>query len=229
MGAEALARWQHPIRGLLSPSVFIPLAEETGLIVAMSRLVLAEACSFWSQVRLPMDHHLESFISANVSVRQLASPSLVADVAQVLEETGLDPARLHLEVTESALMVDPDESVVALHGLKRLGVQIAVDDFGTGYSSFAYLRRLPVDALKIDKSFVDDLATDARDLALVGGMVQLAHTLGLRVVAEGVETQAQLLELTDLGCDQAQGYLLARPMPADDLRALVGPGPGAST
>jgi diguanylate cyclase (GGDEF)-like protein/PAS domain S-box-containing protein len=227
VGAEALARWLHPVRGLLSPSVFIPLAEETGLIVAMSRTVLAEACSFWSQARVPTDRTAVSFVSANVSVRQLASPSLVADVAQVLEQTGLDPARLHLEVTESALMVDPDESVVALAGLKRLGVQIAVDDFGTGYSSFAYLRRLPVDELKIDKSFVDGLATDDRDRALVGGMVQLAHTLGLRVVAEGVETAEQLHELTALGCDLAQGFLLARPMPAGELRGLIEPGPHA--
>jgi diguanylate cyclase (GGDEF)-like protein/PAS domain S-box-containing protein len=221
-GVEALVRWRHPTRGLLGPDAFISAAEESGLIIALGAKVLAGACELWSNGFQPLAGPATSFVSVNVSARQLASTSLLADVAGVLEGVQLEPSRLHLEITESALMVDPDESIAVLEALKALGVNLSVDDFGTGYSSFAYLRRLPVDALKIDKSFIDGVATDERDQALVGGMVQLAHTLGLTVVAEGVETPGQRVQLSALGCDLAQGYHFARPMPPSELQLLLG-------
>jgi diguanylate cyclase (GGDEF)-like protein/PAS domain S-box-containing protein len=220
-GAEALVRWRHPQRGLLAPGAFIGTAEESGLIISIGRKVLDDACALWSQAVEPAAGR--GFVSVNVSARQLMGPTLVADVAAVLERTALAPERLHLEITESSLMADADESIAVLRQLKRLGVQIAIDDFGTGYSSFAYLRHLPVDALKIDKVFVDGIADDEREQSLVGGMVQLGHTLGLVVVAEGVETVEQRTQLAALGCDLAQGYLFARPMPLPELSARIEP------
>jgi diguanylate cyclase (GGDEF)-like protein/PAS domain S-box-containing protein len=220
VGAEALVRWRHPTRGLLSPIEFIGEAEDTGLIVPIGRIVMGLACNAWSGLAVT-----DAFVSVNLSVRQLADPAVVSDVAGALATAGLSGERLHVEVTESALMADLDATVRTLGSLKDLGIQIAVDDFGTGYSSFSYLRRLPVDCLKIDKTFIDGLVADdaddglGPDHALVGGMCQLGHSLGLSVVAEGVEVTEQLDALRDLGCDLAQGYLFARPVPAEELLA----------
>ena len=215
-GWEALVRWQHPTRGLVPPGMFIPLAEETGLIVALGRWVLDEGCR-----QLRAWHELSGdtslTMSVNVSARQFQHAGLVDEVKDALDASGLQPCRLKLEITESAIMRDAEASVASLRALEALGVELAIDDFGTGYSSLAYLKRFPVDTLKIDRTFVDGLGRDAQDAAIVLSVVALAHTLKLSVVAEGIETSAQQAELAMLGCDFGQGYLLGRP--ADVPRA----------
>ncbi len=234
VGVEALVRWQHPVRGLLGPGVFIPLAEETGLIVPLGRWVLVEACR---QARAWHDAGTGArplTMSVNVAAGQLRSSALLVDVARALAATGLPPGRLQLEITESAAMADAAATIVVLQELKGLGVRLALDDFGTGYSSLAYLKRFPVDALKIDRAFVDGLgeaaAHGAEDEAIVEVVLGVARALRLEVTAEGVETAAQLLRLRALGCAIAQGYLFARPLPATELvvllrsGALLGPG-----
>jgi diguanylate cyclase (GGDEF)-like protein/PAS domain S-box-containing protein len=220
-GVEALLRWEHPERGLLGPGEFITVAEETGLIVPIGAWVLDAACrqvQRW-QAMIPGAAHLS--VAVNLSGRQLSHPSLVAEVAAVLEETGIDPYRLELEITESVLMDDVAASEDTLVALRSLGVRLGIDDFGTGYSSMSYLRRFPVDVLKVDRSFVDGLGSDPSDSAIVAAIVTLAHTLGLRAVAEGVETDEHLAELRRLGCDFAQGFLMARPCSGDDLASLL--------
>ncbi|MDQ1373241.1 MAG: hypothetical protein QOJ09_579, partial [Actinomycetota bacterium] len=217
IGVEALVRWNHPERGLVPPLDFIPLAEETGLIVPIGSYVLSEACrtiAGWNAAHLD---RTPLTVSVNLSARQLASPGLPNVVAGVLEDTGLDPALLCLEITESVLMDDADTSRELLEALKRLGVTIAVDDFGTGYSSLLYLRRFPVDVLKIDRSFVAGLGNISEDSAIVSGVVSLAHALGLRSVAEGVEQPSQAVELGLLGCDQAQGFYWSKPLESEAL------------
>jgi diguanylate cyclase (GGDEF)-like protein/PAS domain S-box-containing protein len=219
---EALVRWQHPDRGLIPPDQFIPLAEETGLIVPLGLWVLAEACRQTRaiQVDLPAARRLR--VSVNLSPRQLAHPSLVEDVALALERTQLDPASLILEITETAVTQDMDEARRKLRALKAMGVGIAIDDFGTGYSSLSVVTRFPLDILKIDRSFVRDMEHDPNSMTVVRSVVALADGLGLKVTAEGVETHTQLRLLRSLGCGQGQGYLFARPLPADGLRELLG-------
>jgi len=219
-GAEALVRWQHPTRGLVAPGHFVPLAEETGHVVALGRWVLETACREAAAWPAPAGGAAPS-ISVNVSGRQLAEPSLLDDVTRALAQSGLPPARLTLEVTETVLMRDTAQALAALHALKALGVRLAVDDFGTGYSSLSYLRQFPVDVLKIDKSFVDGVARGGHDAALARTIVALAEMLGLRTVAEGVEHEAQRDALGALGCALGQGYLFARPLAADAMRAYV--------
>ncbi len=200
LGVEALVRWRHPRRGMVAPLDFIGLAEETGLILPIGRWVLSAACrqaKVW-QERFPSDPPLE--MGVNVSARQFAHPELVAEVSGVLEETGLNPRSLVLEITESAVMGDAERNVATLQELKNLGVNLAVDDFGTGYSSLSYLHRFPVDMLKIDRSFVDGLGQESEDTAIVRSVIGLAHALRLQVVAEGVETDEQAQELRALGC-----------------------------
>jgi diguanylate cyclase (GGDEF)-like protein len=209
-GWEALLRWQHPTRGLVPPGLFIPLAEETGLIVAIGRWVLEEACRqlrIWQE--LSQDTTL--MMSVNVSARQFQDAGLAADIKGALGASGIDPRRLKLEITESAIMHDAQGSVATLRAFKALGVELSIDDFGTGYSSLAYLKRFPVDTLKIDRSFVEGLGHDPQDAAIVRSVVTLARTLGLSLIAEGIETTTQQAELTTLGCDFGQGYLLGRP------------------
>jgi len=210
---EALVRWQHPERGLVPPVDFIPLAEDTGLIVPIGAWVLREAARqavAWSrEAGRPIG------MAVNLSPRQLADDEVVATVAAVLTETGLLPAQLTLEVTESVLVQDVDRVVDRLRALRTLGVRIAIDDFGTGYSSLSYLRRLPADTIKIDRSFVTDLAQDGASRTLVSSIIELARSLQLDVVAEGVEDAAQRTVLQSLQCSHAQGYLFARPQPAD--------------
>ena len=220
-GVEALIRWEHPERGLLNPGEFIRVAEETGLIVPMGAWVLDQSCRQimrW-QASIPDLGPLK--ISVNLSGRQLAHPNLVADVKQIITDTHINPSQVELEITESVLMDDVEVSEDALGQLKKLGVKLAVDDFGTGYSSLSYLRRFPVDVLKVDRSFVDGLGEDPSDSAIVTAIITLAHTLGLSAVGEGVETQTQLDELRHLGCDMAQGFLMARPGTGHDVEELL--------
>jgi len=215
-GVEALVRWEHPRQGLLLPSDFIGVAEEAGSIVPLGEWVLGEACREAVR-RQTFPGQRPLLMAVNLSARQLTQASLIDALGQALAETGLDPSQLCLEITESALMEDVELSVEALLALKALGVRIAVDDFGTGYSSLSYLRHLPVDIVKIDRSFVAGVGIDPADDAIVASVANLSHALGLRVVAEGVETQEQLIAVRALGCDQAQGYYWSRPVSADQL------------
>ncbi|MGE0877132.1 MAG: EAL domain-containing protein [Acidimicrobiia bacterium] len=218
---EALLRWEHPERGLLSPNEFISLTEETGLIVPIGAWAMGQACRElrrWHATH-PELAHLR--VSINLSARQVAQPDLVSDVAEVIDETGVDPSKIEFEITESVLMADAAETVALLRKLKALGVNLAVDDFGTGYSSLAYLRRFPVDILKIDRAFVAGLGRDPDDAEIVRLVITLAHGLGLLAVAEGVETRLQLDELAAMGCDRGQGYFIAKPMSASAVDAWL--------
>jgi diguanylate cyclase (GGDEF)-like protein/PAS domain S-box-containing protein len=233
VGAEALARWRHPERGLVPPGVFVPVAEATDLIVPLSRWALAEACA--AAARWPGEEPGGApplSIAVNVSGRHLQRAGFVEDVAAALRTSGLAPRRLVLEVTESVLLADLDTAVGRLEALRALGVRVALDDFGTGYSSLAYLERLPVDVLKIDRAFTADITAGGKRAALARAVVTIADTLGLRTVAEGVETAAQRAELSALGCALGQGYLFARPLDDGALRALLADGrrlgPGAA-
>jgi EAL domain-containing protein (putative c-di-GMP-specific phosphodiesterase class I) len=219
-GLEALVRWEHPERGLVGPGEFISLAEETGLIVSLGAWVLREACERarkWQQTR-PTDRPL--MLRVNVSARQLAHESLPETVAEVIAQTGIEPDCLCLEVTESVLIEDPELSIRTLTTLKHLGIKIAIDDFGTGYSSLEYLRRLPVDCVKVDRSFVRGLPDSEEDVAIVNAVVELGHALKLSVTAEGVETIDQLGNLQSAGCDTAQGFLFYRPVPPEVVEEL---------
>ena len=221
LGVEALLRWQKPDGRLVSPGEFIPIAEETGLIVPIGRWVLREACRQardWETL-YPPDRPLT--MSVNLSARQFHRPGLAEDVERVLQETGFDPANLVLEITESAAMVHAGETVELLKRLKDLGVRLAIDDFGTGYSSLSYLKRFPADFLKIDRSFVDGLGRDPEDLVLVSAMLNLAETMGLVAVAEGVETADQLAQLRELECVVAQGFYFSEPQAASKIPALL--------
>jgi diguanylate cyclase (GGDEF)-like protein/PAS domain S-box-containing protein len=218
VGVEALLRWEHPDRGLILPAEFIPVAEESGLIVPIGRWVLEEACR---QAERWRRFGRETWLSLNLSAHQLTAPDLVEEVRAALEETATDPQRIHLEITESALMEDTDGVARVVRALKELGVRLSIDDFGTGYSSLAHLKRLAVDTLKIDRSFVDGLGREAEDTAIVMAVLGMARSLGLSVVAEGVETEEQLTALRDLGCTLAQGFYFARPEPPESVARLL--------
>ena len=225
-GFEALLRWNHPGWGTISPLSFIPVAEETGIIVDIGNWVLGESCRQMEEWRhqLPGGDHMT--ISVNVSARQLRDQSIVGHVSRALYESNLPRSALTLELTESTLMENPEGAPELLGRLKALGVGLAIDDFGTGYSSLAYLRRFPVDVVKIDRAFVIDLEQDSADATLVSAIVAMSDALGVTAVAEGVESEVQAAHLLELGCTVAQGYLYARPMPAAavparDRRACV--------
>jgi diguanylate cyclase (GGDEF)-like protein/PAS domain S-box-containing protein len=219
VGAEALVRWDVPGQDRVSPTEFIPLAEETGLIVPLGQWVLDEACDQWRRWQgAGVD---VGMLSVNLSARQLSAGSFATSVSNAIRRNKLVPSSLSFEITENVLMEDVEFSIESLVGLKALGVRLAVDDFGTGYSSLAYLKRLPLDSLKIDRAFVDGLGTDRNDSAIVAAVVAVAGALGLGVTAEGVETDRQLDELRRLGCDYAQGYRFARPLPADEFAAFI--------
>ncbi|MDP9365077.1 MAG: GGDEF domain-containing phosphodiesterase, partial [Chloroflexota bacterium] len=221
VGLEALVRWAHPERGLLLPGAFVPLAEETGLILPLGRWVLAEGCRqlrAW-QASGRADESL--IVSVNLSARQFAERGLVEDVTETLAAIGLAPACLQLEVTESIAMGDATGATDTLQELKALGVRLALDDFGTGYSSLGHLRRFPLDTLKIDRGFVAGLGDDVKGDAIVGAMLELGRALGLETVAEGVETKDVLDRLRAHGCEAGQGYLFAKPMAAEEAEALL--------
>ena len=218
--AEALVRWRHPQQGLMAAGHFIPLAEETGLIVQVGEFVLREACRQARQWQL--DGLATIRVSVNLSVKQLRQGNFVSLVRQVLVETGLPAELLELELTESQLLDDIDNAVSISHQLRALGVKLAIDDFGTGYSSLSYLKRFPVNYVKIDRSFISELDQVGEDSAIVRAIIAMVHSLELKVVAEGVETQAQMDFLKEQGCDEIQGYLISRPVPAEQFAELLG-------
>jgi diguanylate cyclase (GGDEF)-like protein/PAS domain S-box-containing protein len=220
IGAEALVRWQHPVRGLIPPLKFIPLAEESGMIVAVGKWVLETACAYLkSWKRYP--ELAELVLSINVSARQFRQPDFVASVQQALLSNGIQPSRLKLELTESAVLSNVQETIAKMRELKQLGVCFSMDDFGTGYSSLQYLKQLPLDQIKIDQSFVRDIASDANDAAIVQTVIAMTEVLGLDVIAEGVETEAQRAFLDRRGCHHFQGYLFGRPQPLGEFETSL--------
>ncbi|HJT29483.1 MAG TPA: EAL domain-containing protein [Pyrinomonadaceae bacterium] len=219
VGMEALVRWQHPSLGLLYPTEFVSIAEETGLIIALGDFVMRTSCA---QNKNWQDKGLQQMrMSVNFSARQFQQPTFIADVSHILKETNLDPRWLELELTESSIMKDPDEAIEKLHELKLMGISVAIDDFGTGYSSLNYLKRFPIDTLKIDKTFVSDVCKDPHDTAIVRAIINLGHALDLTVVAEGVETKEQLQYLSALECDVVQGFLFSKALPAKAFEELL--------
>ncbi len=225
LGLEALVRWRHPGRGLVLPGEFIPVAEESGLIVPIGRWVLREACRQTKEWQDQSPSGVPLRVCVNLSARQFGQPGLLAgEVTKALSETGLEPSSLTLEITESVLMEDASSSVDSLHRLKDRGVEISVDDFGTGYSSLSYLKRFPVDYIKVDRSFVAELGRGAEGDVIVPAVIDLAHTLGVEAVAEGVETAGQLARLRELGCAMGQGYYFAKPLPSKVIASLLAEG-----
>jgi EAL domain-containing protein (putative c-di-GMP-specific phosphodiesterase class I) len=222
VGFEALVRWQHPTRGLVPPIAFIQMAEETGLIVPLGRWVLETAClqaARWHEAASRRGRR-PPFVSVNLSARQFVQADLVEDIAATLVAAGLEPAALELEITESVVMDQSEAGIRALRRLRELGVRLVLDDFGTGYSSLAYLKHLPLDTIKIDRTFVAGLE-EVADRSIVDAVIALAHGLGIGVVAEGIETERQAERLRELGCDLGQGYLFARPLPVDRIEAFL--------
>jgi EAL domain-containing protein (putative c-di-GMP-specific phosphodiesterase class I) len=219
VGTEALVRWQHPEHGLLTPASFIDIAEETGLIVPIGQWVLHAACTTqraWREAGLgPLR------MSINLSPRQFLHEGLMSDIAAIVRLSGGDPALIELEITEGMVMQDPERAVTLLRDMRQIGVHVAIDDFGTGHSSLAYLKRFPVDNLKIDRSFIAEIPADRGDAAITQAIIAMAHSLELKVIAEGVETQAQFDFLAAQGCDEYQGYFFARPMAEEQARALL--------
>ena len=219
IGAEALVRWMDPQVGMIMPDYFIPVAEESGLIVALGETVLRAAClqaKTWSEMGF-----LSLHLAVNLSPRQFAHPDLAGQILSILNETGFDPKKLVLELTEGALMSDGDKSVALLNTLKAAGIRLAIDDFGTGYSSLSYLPRFPLDTFKIDKSFVRDIPQSREDGEIAIAIIQLAHTLGFTVLAEGVESKEQLAFVTHQKCDLYQGYFFSRPIPGHEFIQLL--------
>jgi EAL domain-containing protein (putative c-di-GMP-specific phosphodiesterase class I) len=221
-GLEALLRWEHPERGLVMPSDIIQIAEETGLIVPIGEWVLEQACDQLRRWQRTHPRRVPLTMAVNLSGVQLAHSAFLDRTGQIIARSGIDPATLTLEVTETVLMRDAGQALSVLESLKGFGVCLSIDDFGTGYSSLSYLKRFPLDILKIDRSFVDGLGTDIDDLVIVQAIVGLAFSMGMSSIAEGLETQAQLDTLRELGCESAQGYLLGRPVPAAEVGHLLG-------
>jgi EAL domain-containing protein (putative c-di-GMP-specific phosphodiesterase class I) len=219
---EALVRWEHPERGLVSPAAFIPVAEESGLILQLGQWVIEEACRqavAWQQAypELP-----PLTMGVNLSPRQFQDPQLVAKIERTLHESGLDPCCLKIEITERMMMQDSEITDATLRELKRLGVKLAIDDFGTGYCSLNYLKRFPVDTLKIDRSFINGLGHNTEDTAIVRAVIEFAKALSLNVTGEGIETAEQLAQLRDLECTRGQGYYFSKPLPSEAIGRLLG-------
>ena len=215
MGVEALARWQHPLEGMISPADFIPMVEQSGLIRPFTRWVIEEAIV---QLRNWKADGIELSIAVNLSTRNLLDPELPGTIAELLEQYQVSACNLCLEITESALMSRPEQALKVLKRLHEMGAKLSIDDFGTGYSSLAYLKKLPVDELKIDQSFIFGLIDNEDDAVIVRSTIELAHNLGLRVVAEGVESKAVMEKLKIENCDIAQGYYLSWPLPRAELQ-----------
>lgn len=224
-GFEALVRWRHPERGMIPPLEFISLAEETGLIVPLGRWVLEEACRQAGEWRRTFPTDRPRLMNVNISARQFQSRDLIHTVLGALHAAGLEPADLKLEITESIMMKDPEASLEAMKIFRSMNIHLVIDDFGTGYSSLGYLKRFPVDTLKVDKSFVDGLGKDPESSAIVSAVISLARALGMRVTAEGIETREQMLQLQVLKCDQGQGYHFARPLPKAAAEELLAQDP----
>ncbi len=222
IGVEALCRWNHPTRGEVQPASFIPIAEETGLIVPMGRQLLRNACIRGRAIAAHSRSDTPFMVTVNVSAHQLADPRFIDDVADALTVSGLHPRSLVLEITEGSLMKDTDVTIARLQQLKDLGIRLAIDDFGTGYSSLSYIRRFPVDIIKIDKSFVSALDKGPEESAFLGAVHRLARTLGLETIVEGVERPEQLAQLRAIGCEMGQGYLFARPLQAAAVESRLG-------
>jgi len=219
IGVEALLRWKHPLHGLVPPMDFISLAEETGLIAPIGEWALATACA---RNKAWQDEGLAKMsVAVNLSARQFADPMLLPKLKRIIGESGLDPSCLELEITESMVMSHPAEAVAVLESLKSIGVQIAIDDFGTGYSSLAYLKRFPIDTIKVDRSFIRDIATDSGDKKITRAIIAMAHSMKIKVVAEGVETWDQLAFLRAQKCDAVQGFLLFRPLPEEEVAGTL--------
>lgn len=219
IGCEALIRWQPPGKGMVAPDVFIPIAEESGLIVEIGEWVINEACRqcmAWQQ-----HGHSDLNVAVNLSARQFIKKNLLGVVKKAISASGVNSKNLELELTESMIMEYAGESIEELHALSALGVQLSIDDFGTGYSSLSYLKKFPLNKLKIDRSFVADLGFDADDAAIVEATIVLGHALNLTVIAEGVETSQQLQFLKNKGCDEMQGYYFSRPVPAEEFEKLL--------
>jgi predicted signal transduction protein with EAL and GGDEF domain len=218
-GAEALIRWQHPKRGLISPDVFIPLAEESDLILLIGNWVLKTACErlkIWAASE--NTEHLQ--LAVNVSVRQFRQPNFVNDVITLIHETGINPTRLKLELTETMAIDNPKDTIDKMNQLREIGVRFSMDDFGTGYSSLSSLKKLPIEELKIDQSFVRDISTDFDDAVIVQTIIAMAKNMGLKIIAEGVETQEQCLFLKQHGCQHFQGYLFSKAAPIEQFEAI---------
>ncbi|MBZ0112347.1 MAG: GGDEF domain-containing protein [Thermoanaerobaculia bacterium] len=225
VGVEALVRWNHPRRGLLAAGAWVPLAEQIGLLPAIDRFVLAETC----RTLAPLLRERSDFsVNINLSPARLQDPSITSEVQKVLDASGVDPSHLVFEITESAMLRDGESTARRLNAIRSLGIRLALDDFGTGYSSLSHLRRFPVDTVKIDRTFVEELnhaqnnGSGGHGRTLIEAILRLGHGLNLAVIAEGIESEQQASSLVDLGCDLGQGYLLARPMPIEDLRSLLG-------
>ena len=220
IGVEVLLRWDHPKQGLISPHEFIPLAEETGLIQPIGQWVLESACALLKSWERNTDW-LHSYLAVNISIHQFRQPNFVNRVLEIVRDTGIDPSKLMLELTETVVLADLSDAATKMNTLKEVGIRFSLDDFGTGYSSLAYLTRLPFDQLKIDQSFVQNLAPYSNDLALCEAIVVMAHKLGIKVIAEGIETQDQYDILKQIGCYYGQGYLFSKPLPVDEFEKLV--------
>lgn len=221
VGFEALVRWHHPTKGLVPPSEFIPVAEETGLILPLGWWVLRQACQQMRQWQTQFPQCKSMFMSVNISARQFSEPDLIERITEILHETGLETRSLKLEITESMLIDDVEAVIIMLNKLHHLGIQLSVDDFGTGYSSLGYLNRFPIDTLKIDRSFVNNVDADAEKMEIIKTVVTLAWNLGMDVIAEGVETQMQLHQLKALQCENGQGFFFSKPMSSEDATAFL--------
>ncbi|NET28869.1 bifunctional diguanylate cyclase/phosphodiesterase [Okeania sp. SIO1I7] len=220
LGFEALVRWRHPERGIISPVKFIPLAEETGLILPLGQWVLWEACrqlQEWQKIYSQTD----LTVAVNISGKQFSQPNLILHIQRILQQTGINPQRLKIEITESVVMDNAESAITVLSQLQELGIQLSVDDFGTGYSSLSYLHRFPINTLKVDKSFVTNMGVNGENCEIVRAIITLAHSLGLDVVAEGIETEQQLTQLKNLGCEYGQGYLFSKPVDATRATTLL--------
>jgi EAL domain-containing protein (putative c-di-GMP-specific phosphodiesterase class I) len=221
VGAEALLRWVHPVRGMVSPAQFIPFAEESSLILDIGHWVLDEACrqiAVWSH----QEHTRDLVLAVNISARQFKQPDFVEQVAAMIRKHGIQASRLKLELTESIALEELDVIIAKMHALRnRLGISLSLDDFGTGYSSLSYLKRLPLDQIKIDQSFVRDMTVDSGDAVMVKTIIDMAHNFGIEVIAEGVETAGQFFLLKQYGCLLFQGYLFGRPVPLGEFEALL--------
>jgi len=222
VGFEALIRWNHPELGLIFPDSFISIAEETGLIIPMTRLMVEEACTDLQSWQIQLTDNTKLTMNVNISSKHFLRPSLLDDIKNILEKTGVPPGQLKLEITETALMEDADEAIRLVHRLKEFGLQLVIDDFGTGYSSLSYLQRLPIDTLKIDRSFVSRIREQSDgNRNIVEAIVSLANRLKMIVVAEGVESMEQYKILSNMNCQLGQGYLFSKPLPKEKVNALI--------